>query len=79
MCDMQERLRCALQRNNREAAPCRCGGDVVTGARFKDHRGALVTVVGRMGYDVIYLRDGYHSNSRLPLKLFSKKFTEMKS
>lgn len=77
MSDLQERLRCALQRNNREAAPCRCGGDVVTGKRFKDHRGAVVTIIGSMGNDVIYLRDGCHDNSCLPLKLFIRKFTEV--
>ena len=77
MNNLQGRPRCALQRNNRVVAPCR--DDVVTGARFKDHRGALVTVVSRTRRDVIYLRDGYHSDSCLPLNLFAKKFLKVES
>lgn len=78
MSNLLERLRCSLQRNFKGATPSRGYIDVKKGQRFKDDRGVMVTVQGLAGGYVVYMRHGYDAPSQLPLRLFSKKFTEVK-
>lgn len=79
MSNLQERLRCALQRNFKGVTPSKGYIDVKKGQRFKDHRGATVTVQGLAGAYVVYMRHGSDAPSQLPLRLFSMKFTEVKA
>lgn len=79
MSNLQERLRCALQRNFKGETPSRGYIEVRKGQRFKDHRGATVTVQGLAGGYVVYLRSGKDTESQMPLRLFSKKFTEVRA
>lgn len=79
MSNLQERLRCALQRNFKGEIPSRGYIEVSKGQRFKDHRGVTVTVQGLAGGYVVYLRHGSDAPSQLPLRLFSKKFTEVRA
>ncbi|WP_367299188.1 DUF4222 domain-containing protein [Hafnia alvei] len=79
MSNLQERLRCALRRNFKGETPSRGYIEVKKGQRFKDHRGATVIVQRLVGGYVVYLRSGKDTESQMPLRLFSKKFTEVRA
>ncbi|HHQ6553261.1 TPA: DUF4222 domain-containing protein [Serratia fonticola] len=78
MCTLQDRLRCALQRNTASAAPCPCGDIHLVNRRFKEiSNGRLVTVISATPRKVTFLRDGYTENCELNRDRFFKKFKQV--